>query len=91
MQNNFNYSTQLCVCTGKKFGYVKYANRESARQALDALHGQTVLGNRLKVLLAEPMRRGDDSSKRDHSAGDLAMLDDEYEQLAPRGKHSRHD
>ena len=76
--------------TGKKFGYVKYATSESARHAMDTLHGQIICGNRLKVLPAEPMRRRpDDSSKRDHSSGASPMSDDE--DVGPRGKHSRYD
>jgi len=81
----------LCNVPGKKFGYVKYANRQSALQAKEALHGQIIYGNRLKVLPAEPMRRKtDDSSKREHSTGDTTMKDDD-DISAPRGKHSRYD
>lgn len=81
----------LWIAPGKKFGYVKFASRQSAQQAMDVLHGQTICGNRLKVLPAEPMRRKtDDSSKREHSTGDSSMRDDD-DISAPRGKHSRYD
>jgi len=47
---------------GRKYGYVKYASGESARQAVDLLHGQMICGNRLKVMIAEKPRYPDSSS-----------------------------
>jgi len=45
---------------GKNFGYAKYANKSSAEEARNALHGQEICGMRLKVMKAEPQdqRRG---------------------------------
>jgi hypothetical protein len=65
---------------GKKFGYVKFASSESAKRAMDRMHGAQISGNRLKVLPAEPMRQRERSSP----------IDDEDER--PRGgKRSRFD
>lgn len=63
---------------GRKYGYVKYASGESARQAVDLLHGQMICGNRIKVMIAEKPRYPLNSSadKRKYS-GDF--FDDEMD------------
>ena len=38
---------------GKKCGYVKYASKESAQQAIETLNEQTLCGSFLKVMIAE--------------------------------------
>ena len=47
---------------GRKFGYVKYADAESARRAVELVHGQMICGNRLKVMIAEKPRYPESSS-----------------------------
>lgn len=39
---------------GRNYGYAKFADEECARKAMEALHGQEVCGERLKVVIAEP-------------------------------------
>jgi len=46
----------LLHVAGKKFGYVKYADADSARRAVDVLHGEMICGNRMKVMIAEKPR-----------------------------------
>jgi len=41
---------------------VKYASGESARRAVDLLHGEMICGNRIKVMIAEKPRYPDSSS-----------------------------
>ena len=49
------------MLNGKTCGYVKYAAKESAEKAIEALHGQELCGSRLKVMLADPHERSKDS------------------------------
>jgi len=69
--------TFLCV-VGRKYGYVKYASGESARQAVDLLHGQMICGNRIKVMIAEKPRYPMDSHSSDKRKypGDYGVDDD---------------
>ncbi|KAF4530017.1 hypothetical protein B566_EDAN009193 [Ephemera danica] len=53
---------------GRNCGYAKYASKQSASAAINALHGQTVCGARLKVMTAEPAR--DPGRKRPRVASD---------------------
>ncbi|XP_033120899.1 RNA-binding protein 45-like [Anneissia japonica] len=39
---------------GRNYGYAKYANRDSALEAVKILHGQELAGQRLKVMEADP-------------------------------------
>ncbi|ELU03679.1 hypothetical protein CAPTEDRAFT_33898, partial [Capitella teleta] len=39
---------------GRNFGYVKFACKESAQEAMKTLHGQSICNMRLKVMLADP-------------------------------------
>ena len=59
-----NISSVVTAVAGRKYGYVKYASGESARQAVDLLHGQMICGNRIKVMIAEKPRYPLDSSSR---------------------------
>lgn len=45
--------------------------------AIDCLHGQTICGNYLKVILADPPK-GDHSGKRERSS-DYPMADDSHD------------
>lgn len=62
---------------GRKYGYVKYADAESARMAIDCLHGQSLGGNYMKVILADPPKN-DHSGKRDRGS-DYSMADESHE------------
>ena len=48
----------------KNFGYAKYASKGAAKSAMDALHGEEVMGVRMKVLPADPPRSHDPARKR---------------------------
>lgn len=39
---------------GRNYGYAKYASKECAMKAIETLHGQTLAGQKMKVLEAEP-------------------------------------
>ncbi|GAB1600983.1 RNA-binding protein 45-like [Argonauta hians] len=41
---------------GRNYGYAKFACKEAANRAMHTLHGQSIAGQRLKVLAAEPPR-----------------------------------
>lgn len=45
---------------GKNFGYAKYASKESAATAMEALHGQQICGMRVKVMKADPPKHGEE-------------------------------
>ena len=40
--------------SGRNYGYAKYASKESAMRAIELLHGQTLAGQKIKVIEAEP-------------------------------------
>jgi len=61
----FNQKALMVIIAGRKYGYVKYASAESARRAVEVLHGQMVCGNRMKVMIAEKPRYPEPASKRD--------------------------
>jgi len=50
----FGNLIDIFMLNGKNFGYAKYANRSSADDARNTLHGQEICGMRLKVFKAEP-------------------------------------
>ncbi|XP_021956223.1 RNA-binding protein 45 isoform X2 [Folsomia candida] len=50
----FGNLIDIFMLSGKNHGYAKYATKGSADEARMVLHGQEVLGMRLKVLPAEP-------------------------------------
>jgi hypothetical protein len=50
----FGNLIDIFMLNGKNFGYAKYANKNSADEARNILHGQEVCGMRLKVFPAEP-------------------------------------
>ncbi|KAK7075163.1 RNA-binding protein 45 [Halocaridina rubra] len=61
----FGNLIDIYMLNGKTFGYAKYAEKESADKAIAALHGQEVLGSRLKVMEADPQHdKGDSGRKR---------------------------
>lgn len=39
---------------GRNYGYAKYASKDCAMRAIETLHGQTLAGQKMKVLEAEP-------------------------------------
>ena len=48
----------------KNFGYAKFASKSAAKAAMDSLHGEEVMGVRMKVLPADPPRSQDPARKR---------------------------
>jgi len=48
---------------GRNFGYAKYARKESADMAVSLLHGETIAGNRIKVLIADKPKQDDDDAR----------------------------
>lgn len=42
------------LLSGRNYGYAKYASKESAMRAIELLHGQTLAGQKIKVIEAEP-------------------------------------
>ncbi|XP_066975232.1 RNA-binding protein 45 isoform X1 [Macrobrachium rosenbergii] len=60
----FGNLIDIYMLNGKTFGYAKYAEKESADKAIAALHGQEVLGSRLKVMEADPQHDKTDSGRK---------------------------
>ncbi|XP_075789834.1 RNA-binding protein 45 isoform X2 [Pelodiscus sinensis] len=58
----FGHLIEVYLVTGKNVGYAKFADRTSASDAITALHGKTVNGVRLKVMLADSP--AEESNKR---------------------------
>jgi RNA recognition motif-containing protein len=50
----FGNLIDIYMLNGKTCGYAKYATKDSANKAIEALHGQELCGSRLKVMPAEP-------------------------------------
>lgn len=61
--SRFGNLIDVYLLGGRNFGYAKYATKESATMAIRVLHGQSLAGQRLKVLEAEPPK-DDEGSKR---------------------------
>lgn len=64
--SRFGNLIEVYLLSGRNFGYAKYASLDSAKAAIETLHGQCVAGQRLKVLEAEPQKNSadEDSHKR---------------------------
>ncbi|XP_069948805.1 RNA-binding protein 45 isoform X2 [Cherax quadricarinatus] len=60
----FGNLIDIYMLNGKTFGYAKYSTKESADKAIVVLHGQEVLGSRLKVMEADPHDKADSGRKR---------------------------
>ncbi|XP_042337541.1 RNA-binding protein 45, partial [Plectropomus leopardus] len=58
----FGSLIEVHLVPGRKVGYMKYADKQCADEALAALHGQVVNGVKMKVMLADPPR--EESHKR---------------------------
>ena len=65
--SRFGDLIEVYIMGKKTCGYAKYTSKESANKALEALHGQEVCGNRLKVMLAEPQEAARKRPKLDGS------------------------
>uniref|UniRef100_A0A0B7B125 RRM domain-containing protein n=1 Tax=Arion vulgaris TaxID=1028688 RepID=A0A0B7B125_9EUPU len=50
----FGNLIDVYLLSGRNYGYAKYASKESAMKAIETLHGQTLAGQKMKVLEAEP-------------------------------------
>jgi len=64
----------------KPFAFVKYANSASAMLAMIKLHGSTLLGQKLRVTLADPPDSSSRKRQRDvvpRKVGSSALLSDE--------------
>ena len=57
---------RLHFYSGKNYGYAKYARLDTAKEAQDTLHGQTICNMRLKVIHADPPKF-EDSNNSDKS------------------------
>lgn len=58
----FGSLLEIHLVPGRKVGYVKYADKQCADEAMAMLHGRTVNGVKMKVMLADPPR--EESHKR---------------------------
>ncbi|KAM9848116.1 RNA-binding protein 45 isoform 2-T2 [Aulostomus maculatus] len=58
----FGSLIEVHLVPGRKVGYMKYADKQCADEAMAALHGRVVNGVRMKVMLADPPR--EESHKR---------------------------
>uniref|UniRef100_A0A3B1JN00 RNA binding motif protein 45 n=1 Tax=Astyanax mexicanus TaxID=7994 RepID=A0A3B1JN00_ASTMX len=58
----FGSLMEVYIVPGRNVGYVKYADRKHASDAMAALHGKVVNGVKLKVMLADPPK--EESHKR---------------------------
>ena len=60
--SRFGSLVEVHLVPGRKVGYMKYAEKQSADDAMAMLHGRVVNGVRMKVMLADPPR--EESHKR---------------------------
>lgn len=58
----FGSLIEVHLVPGRKVGYMKYADKQCADEAMAALHGRMVNGVKMKVMLADPPR--EESHKR---------------------------
>uniref|UniRef100_A0A8C7Y0S7 RNA binding motif protein 45 n=1 Tax=Oryzias sinensis TaxID=183150 RepID=A0A8C7Y0S7_9TELE len=58
----FGSLIEVYLVPGQKVGYIKYADKQCADEAMVALHGRVVNGVKMKVMLADPPR--EESHKR---------------------------
>ncbi|XP_037638989.1 RNA-binding protein 45 isoform X2 [Sebastes umbrosus] len=58
----FGSLIEVHLVPGRKVGYMKYAEKQSADDAMALLHGQVINGVKMKVMLADPPR--EESHKR---------------------------
>ncbi|MCL4125838.1 UNVERIFIED_CONTAM: hypothetical protein GTU68_014499 [Idotea baltica] len=54
----------IYILNNKTFGYAKFASKDAADKAIMVLHGQEVMGARLKVMEADPHDKSDSGRKR---------------------------
>ncbi|GFR68703.1 RNA-binding protein 45 [Elysia marginata] len=50
----FGNLIDVYLLSGRNYGYAKFASKTSAMKAIETLHGQSLAGQKLKVLEAEP-------------------------------------
>ncbi|XP_059168208.1 RNA-binding protein 45-like isoform X2 [Physella acuta] len=50
----FGNLIDVYLLSGRNYGYAKYASKDCAVKAIETLHGQTLAGQKMKVLEAEP-------------------------------------
>ena len=62
--SRFGDLIDVYMLKNKNFGYAKFATKAAAKTAMDALHGEELLGVRLKVMPADPPRSQDPARKR---------------------------
>ncbi|XP_061789350.1 RNA-binding protein 45 isoform X1 [Nerophis lumbriciformis] len=60
--SRFGALIEVHLIPGRKVGYMKYAEKQCAYDAMSALHGQVINGVKMKVMLADPPR--EESHKR---------------------------
>ncbi|XP_038645234.1 RNA-binding protein 45 isoform X1 [Scyliorhinus canicula] len=62
----FGNLIEAYLVPGRNIGYVKFAERHSASNAMETLHGKVVNGIKLKVMLADPPREESHKRQRTH-------------------------
>ncbi|PWA18547.1 hypothetical protein CCH79_00017201 [Gambusia affinis] len=60
--SRFGSLIEVHLVPGRKVGYMKYADKQCADEAMAVLHGRIVNGVKMKVMLADPPR--EESHKR---------------------------
>lgn len=60
--SRFGSLMDVYLVPGRNMGYMKYADRRHAMDAIAALHGKVVNGVKMKVMLADPPK--EESHKR---------------------------
>ncbi|CAH1789727.1 unnamed protein product [Owenia fusiformis] len=66
----FGDMIEAYIVPGRNFGYVKYASKRAAEEAMSVVHGQEVCNSRLKVLPAEESRQEKAKRLRQEQIGD---------------------
>lgn len=61
-RSRFGSLMEVYLVPGRNVGYIKYADRKSAHDAIALLHGKVINGVKMKVMLADPPK--EESHKR---------------------------
>ncbi len=60
--SRFGSLMEVYLVPGRNVGYIKYADRKPAHDAIALLHGKVINGIKMKVMLADPPK--EESHKR---------------------------
>lgn len=61
-RSRFGSLMEVYLVPGRNVGYIKYADRKPAHDAIALLHGKVINGVKMKVMLADPPK--EESHKR---------------------------